>query len=363
MRIVFVTSLDRGGPIEHTLCLSGALAAEGADVGVVCADPAVTSRFASIGVQARHIPLRRSFDPSAARRIWRYARGADVVHAQDRRSGLWVRLGPRPRPGGIRVYTVHGLPDEYLPPPVGPSYAGLRATIAYRGLDAFLCRRGEAVIVPSRAVERLLVERLRFPPRKLAVIPGGVAPPPSSPVEPNGTLVGTVNTLEPVKGLDVFLRAAARLSDARPNLRFAIIGTGSAQDRLRALAESLGIAARVEFPGHLPKDQALERLSVFVLSSYMENCPMALLEAMAAGVPAVATRVGGVPEIAVDGTAQLVEPGDEAALAAGIDRLLDDPALRERQALAARERILRRFTAAESARATLALYEALLGPA
>jgi glycosyltransferase involved in cell wall biosynthesis len=284
-----------------------------------------------------------------------------VVHAQDRRSGLWVRLGPRPRAGGIRVYTVHGLPDAYLPPPVGPSRPGLRGTLAYRVLDAFLCRRADAVIVPSHAVEKLLVERLGFPARKLTVIPGGVVPPPSPPAKPNGTVVGTVNTLEPVKGLDVFLRAAAGLADARPNLRFAIVGTGSAEDGLRALARSLGIAERVEFPGYLPKDEALERLSVFVLTSYMENCPMALLEAMAAGVPVVATAVGGVPEIATDGTAQLVDAADEAALAAAIERLLDDPGLRERQAAAARERVLDRFTSAGSARATLGLYQRLLG--
>ena len=88
---------------------------------------------------------------------------------------------------------------------------------------------------------------------------------------------------------------------------------------------------------------------------------MALLEAMAAGVPAVATRVGGVPEIAVDGTAQLVDPGDDAALAAAIERLLVDRALRERQAVAARSRVLDRFTSATAAAATLALYERLLG--
>jgi glycosyltransferase involved in cell wall biosynthesis len=360
MRVVFVTSLERGGPVEHTLCLAGALSAEGVDVGVVCADEALTARFASVGVDARRIPLRRSFDPSAARRIWRYARGADVVHAQDRRSGLWVRLGSRPRAGGIRVYTVHGLPDEYLPPPVGPSRVGLRGALAYRVLDASLCRRADAVIVPSHAVERVLVERLHFPERKLMVIPGGVVPPASPPAKLNGMVVGTVNTLEPVKGLDVFLRAAAHLADARPNLHFAIVGTGSAEDGLRGLARSLGIAERVDFPGHLPKDEALERLSVFVLSSYMENCPMALLEAMAAGVPVVATAVGGVPEIAADGTAQLVDPADEIALAAAIERLLHDPGLRERQAIAARERVLDGFTAAGSARATLGVYERLL---
>jgi glycosyltransferase involved in cell wall biosynthesis len=361
VRVVFVTSLERGGPVEHTDCLARALTADGVDVGVVCANRAVAERIRSGGVEAVEIPLRRSFDPAAARRIWQYARGADVIHAEDRRSGLWVRLGSRPRSGGLRVYTVHGLPDEYLPPPVGPASPGVRAELAYRGLDRLLCRRADAVIVPSHAVETVLQERLRFPRRKLTVIPNGVSPPPSPLASPDGRLVGTVSTLEPVKGLDVFLRAAARLAANRPDLRFAVFGTGSVEGSLRALARSLDIEDRVEFPGHVAKEQALGRLSVFVLSSFMENSPMALLEAMAAGVPAVATRVGGVPEIAVEGTAQLVGPGDDAELGGAIGRLLDDRELGERQALAARERVLDRYTATRSAQATLAVYEKLLG--
>jgi glycosyltransferase involved in cell wall biosynthesis len=85
-----------------------------------------------------------------------------------------------------------------------------------------------------------------------------------------------------------------------------------------------------------------------------------LLEAMAAGVPAVATRVGGINEIATGDTAQLVPAGDDAALAEAIGRLLDDPQMRTRQARAARERVLARFTARDCGRATLELYRRLL---
>lgn len=360
MKVRFVTSLTRGGPIEHTLYLARAMARQGIEVGAVCAATSVAERFASAGIEARRIPLEHPLDASHARRIWRYTRGADVVHAQDRRSGLWVRLGPRPRKNGLRVYTVHGLPDQYLPPPVGPRHPGLRAQIAYRGLDAALCHRADAVIVPTRSVARLLVRRLRFPETKLAIIPGGVDPPPTVGQRREPEVVGTVTTIEPVKGLDVFLRAAKRLARDHQHLRFAAFGAGSAAAELRELARKLGIRERVDLPGEVPKDRALGHLDVFVLSSYMENCPMALLEAMAAGVPAVSTVVGGVPEIATDGTVQLVEPGNDAALAAAIQRLLEDPDLRERQAASARDRVLERFTAASSARSTLGLYEKLL---
>jgi glycosyltransferase involved in cell wall biosynthesis len=110
----------------------------------------------------------------------------------------------------------------------------------------------------------------------------------------------------------------------------------------------------------VPAAEALARLRVFVLCSHMENAPMALLEAMAAGIPAVATAVGGVPEIVTNGTAQLVPPGDDAALAAAIGRLLDDSELSRRQAEAGRRLVRERFAAGATADATLALYERLV---
>jgi glycosyltransferase involved in cell wall biosynthesis len=359
VRVRFVVAhLERGGPIEHTLQLAGAMAHDGVDVGAVCASGEILERFRAAGADATEIPLRSSWDGRRARQVWSYVRGSDVVHAQDRRSGLWVRLGPRPRPGGLRIYTVHGLPDEYLPLPGQRASPGARATLAYRGLDAALCRRADAIVVPSSAFAELLASRLGFPRRKLTVIPHGVDVP-KTPISP-GSLVGTVSLLEPVKGLDVFLRSAARLSRRRPELRFAIFGSGPEANRLASLARRLGIGERVEFPGYVPRSEALGRLAVFVVSSYVESGPLTLLEAMAAGIPVVATRVGGVPEIAAEGTAQLVPPGDDAALADAIARLLDDTGLRERQAWAARERVLAHYTPEACARATLDLYRRLL---
>ncbi|MFN2617716.1 MAG: glycosyltransferase, partial [Thermoleophilaceae bacterium] len=101
-------------------------------------------------------------------------------------------------------------------------------------------------------------------------------------------------------------------------------------------------------------------LRIFVSSSWMETFGLSLAEAMAAGVPAVATRVGGVAELADDESAQLVAPGDPDALAGAILRLLDEPGLAERQAAAARKRVAERFSASEAARRTLELYERLL---
>ena len=93
---------------------------------------------------------------------------------------------------------------------------------------------------------------------------------PERPVQP-GSEVGTMALLEPVKGLDVLLRAAARLHERRPELRFAIIGNGPERERLSGLADDLGIAGDVAFPGYVAKEDAFERLAVFVISSYLES--------------------------------------------------------------------------------------------
>jgi glycosyltransferase involved in cell wall biosynthesis len=357
VRVVLVSTLERGGPVEQGLLLAAGLAGRGVTVAMACATGEVAERAAAAGARSETIPLRRPLDARGMRAVRRFARGADVVHGLDRRAGLWARVAPPPRPCR-RVHTIHGLPDEYLPPPAGRARPGLRATLAYRVLDPLLARRADALIVPSRAVAGVLTSRLGFPAGRIHVIPNGVAP--AGAVPTSGDLVGTVSVLHPVKGLDVFLRAAARLAERRPELRFGLYGAGPEGPTLERLAASLGLDGRLEAPGHVPAAEALSRLRVFVLSSYMENAPMALLEAMAAGVPVVATAVGGVPEIVSEDTAQLVPPGDEAALAGAVARLLDDPELAREQAAAARRVVEERFPATANADATLALYERLL---
>jgi glycosyltransferase involved in cell wall biosynthesis len=351
MKVGLVSTLARGGPVEHTVTLAAGLAERGVDVRATCASADVAARLAAAGARATVIPLRHQLDAGGALRIRRALAGVDVVHAQDRRAGLWTRL--LPPAGAARVYTVHGLPEPYLPPPAGSVRPSLRARIAYRGVDALLARQADAVITVSHAVERELVTRLGWPAERITVIPNGVdlgAPP-----VPRGELVGTLTSFDPVKGLDVLLDAATAL----PQARLALFGEGDSA-ALRKRARSLGLDGRVSFPGHVRARDALARMAVFVLSSYMENAPLALLEAMAAGVPVVATRVGGVPELVPEGTGLLVPPGDPAALAAAIGRLLDDPELARAQAEAARQHAEAGGGAAAMVDRTLALYKGLL---
>jgi glycosyltransferase involved in cell wall biosynthesis len=358
MRVVLVTSLERGGPIEQSLLLARSLARSGSSVLVTCANRQLAERFEGEGVRAEVAPLRHQGDLLGAAHVWRLARGADVIHAHDRRAGLWVRIGPRPRRGGIRILTVHGTPEPYHPPPIGPERPGLRARLLYRGLDAKLCARVDIVIVPSRFVADDLVRRLGYPADKLVVVPNGIELPPFAPS--TGNLIGTLSLLEPIKGIDVFLRAVARLAPRHPDWRFVTFGSGSQAERLLALARELGIEDRVLRPGFVPTSQALASLRVFVLPSYRENAPMALLEAMAAGVPVVASSVAGVPEIADQEVAQMVPPGDPEALASAIEHVCADDALRDARVQAARRRVRESFTAERNAATVRSVYERLL---
>jgi glycosyltransferase involved in cell wall biosynthesis len=357
VRVVQVCTLERGGPLEQTLALSERLASRGHEVRVVCVNNAIAARFAAVGTRAIVIPFRPGADLRSARRLWPHMRAADVVHAQDRRAGLWTRVAPFPITSAL-IYTVHGLPDPYLPEPAGRRSPSMRDRLAYEGLDATLCRRTDAVIIPSQALAKTFRTRLRFPARMIWVVPNGV-PIPETALE-RGQEVGTLSLLEPVKDIGTFLRAAAQLVPQWPDLRFVVFGDGSQRDELQRAAADLGLSDRIAFPGFVDRAAALKQLAVLVLPSLVENAPMALLEAMAAGIPAVVSRAGGIPEMVGDDGALLVPPGDVQGFSTAIRRLLADSDLAARVAGAARARVQARFSADANVEATLRIYERAL---
>jgi glycosyltransferase involved in cell wall biosynthesis len=355
MKVALVTSLARGGPLEVALMSAGSLAATGVDVRAVCVDQAIAARFAERGATPHVVELRRPPDPRGVRALRRAVGEVDVIHSHDRRSGFWIRALPRPAGRAAPVHTIHGLPDAYLPPPAGPSRPGPLARARYHLLEGALARRSK-LITPSNAIAAALVARLGIPAGRLSVVPNAIDP--ATPCDGPHDAIGTLSVLEPVKGIDVFLRAAAVVCRDRPAQRVVVFGDGSAGPALRASARGLGLD--VEFAGMVPAPAALARLAVLAIPSHLENQPMALLEAMAAGVPVVASRVGGIAEAAPAGTAALVPPADPTVLAAAICRLLDDPDAARRQAAVARAHVDHHARPDLHAQRTLALYEQAL---
>lgn len=220
-------------------------------------------------------------------------------------------------------------------------------TEAFRRLAlATLYRFADRVVPNSRAMARQLVRVLGLPSAKVVPLPNPLdvdailarsrGPTHGRPEEV--PWVAAMGRMTPQKGFDLLFRAVARLGHP---CRVAVLGEGPDRSRLEALAAELGLGERVEFPGFLENPYPLlASATVFVLSSRYEGFPNALVEAMALGLPCVATRCPtGPEEIITDEVDGLLVPvEDPDALAAAIDRLLADPALRARLGEAAARR-------------------------
>jgi glycosyltransferase involved in cell wall biosynthesis len=167
--------------------------------------------------------------------------------------------------------------------------------------------------------------------------------------------------LSPEKGFAVLVDAAAEVCRADPSAGFAVFGEGTLRPELERHVARLGLAGRFVMPGfRTDLDALVPAADVVALPSFTEGLPNVALEAGAAGVPVVATAVGGTPEVIADGeTGYLVPPGDPAALAARLGELLRDPRLRRKMGEAGQRRMRERFTFAAQAAAYLKLFAAL----
>lgn len=173
--------------------------------------------------------------------------------------------------------------------------------------------------------------------------------------------IGYVARLSTEKNPELFVRAAARVHRECPAVRFVIVGDGPLRGGLAALAHGLGLEHALRFEGiRQDMPDVYATLDVLALTSWHEGTPLALLEAMASGVPVVATSVGGVPELVVVGTSGLLTPpGDDAALAHALLTLVRDAPLRARLGAGARTRVAHEFALSRQLDATAALLRGL----
>ncbi len=194
------------------------------------------------------------------------------------------------------------------------------------------------------------------PPEKwdrLHIIHCGVDPALFKPVEHTGkgTRLLTVGRMASVKGMPVLLDAIKQLHIEHPDLTLTVVGDGPERKAFEQHAETLGISSAVNFVGYQSQAQVRERLSetdVFVLPSFAEGVPVVLMEAMAAGVPPVTTRIAGVAELIDNGASGLlVPPGDGASLAEAISSLLNDPDKRSAFGRVGREKVSNEFNIAK----------------
>jgi len=211
--------------------------------------------------------------------------------------------------------------------------------------QAYRC--AHAVVANSSAAKAQL-EHEGVPADRIHVVPNGIAAEmftAHTGVRPVRSVV-TVANLRREKGHDVLLRAAAMLAPSNPELSFTIAGDGPRAGELREMAGRLGVADRVRFTGHVEDVPALlARGDAFVLPSLSEAFPNAAIEAMAAGLPVVASAVGGLLDLVDHGrTGLLVPPSDPGSLARAIASLVEDPARAARLGAAAREEVTTRYS-------------------
>jgi len=235
-----------------------------------------------------------------------------------------------------------------------------------RVLLRLLARRASTVVCVADEVASYLEGVVGVPRGKLQVLRNGVDTElfrPGLADEPlwSGPVVGTVGRLDPLKDHLTLLRAFRLLVERVPNIKLVIVGDGPLRGELEAASRGLGIGDKVAFLGRRSDIARLLRgMHVFVLSSVKEGLPLALLEAMASGIPVVATNVGGVPQVVQDGhTGILCPPGEPFELAQSINQLILDEELRRRVAANARSLVEHSY----SLRAMLSGYESLYAAA
>lgn len=328
-KIAFVLTQDRGGPVDLTVALAKELSARDDAEVVVLGPPPVTSA-GELGELHRVVEVSSKTDLQGMRRLRSALReeDADVVHAQDRRSALAV-VGLRQSAPVVATY--HGVPEA-----VPGDWAGGRAgaprpparDLAVLTADAAVARRVQLSVAPSQAIADFMSRRLRAPRARLVVVPNGVPLPPAVDLPEQVHQCLFVGLLVPRKAADVLLDAFALVAPERPLARLRIVGDGPERARLELRAQQPDLAGRVEFSGYRTDvpDQ-LRRAHVFVLPSHNENQPLALLEAMGAGLACIATGVGGVADVLVEGAGTVVPPGEVPALAAALARVLEEPGL------------------------------------
>lgn len=289
----------------------------------------------------------------------------DILHAHGYKENFVAAWVSRLSDVAHVVRTQHGAPEPYT----GWKRAKQMLTEA---LDRFTTRYvTDRVICVSRGLARGM--RHYAAPQQLLTVHNGIevesVQSSFSPAEARRRLglpetaevVGTAGRLVPVKRLDIFLQAARWLAHARPETRFVIAGSGPEEARLRELADSMGLAGRVAFPGHRDDvHDVLRAMDIFVISSDHEGLPMVLLEAMALGVPVVSRAVGGIPEVIEDGkSGLLVGTAQPEALAVRCAALLADPGEREHIKALAKARVAAEFSAQRAADAVSRLYATL----
>lgn len=346
MKVVFLLTQDRGGPVDLTVGLANELAGRPNGPEIAVLGPPPVSCAGEPWSLLHPVQVRSKIDTRGFAAVAKILEkvAPDIIHAQDRRAGLVSAVVGGNSPV---LLTFHGVPDNAAGRWVGggplqgrrPGLSGGSRLLA----DALVARRLGYTVAPSQAIAEFLRRELRVPADRLRVLHNGVALPPSQKLVSHVRVLATAGSFAPSKATPSLVQAFKAVAATRTDLRLVMLGDGADRQRCEDLAR--GFRGQVEFTGYRTDVAVqLRRADAFVLPSLNENMPLALLQAMAVGLPCIATDVGGVREMLEAGAGILVPPGNVKALSAAMEQLIAEPRLAAALGAAARKRVEERFS-------------------
>jgi glycosyltransferase involved in cell wall biosynthesis len=371
LKIVHVVRSPIGGIFRHIIDLVDAQTRAGHEVGIIC-DSTTGGRFEEeviaavsprLSLGTARFPMRRSValsDFAAVRRVLEHLGNIvpDVLHCHGAKGGAYGRLIAawlgRRRPVAS-IYAPHGGSLHY-------DENSLEGMFYFR-IERMLERVTDALIHVSAYEAEVYREKIGIPRCRSAIIRNGLRDSEFTPITTKNDARDLLflGMLRDLKGVDVFLEAIAKLEAAYGRkLSAHVVGQAEEPGHYEALATNLGIADRIAFSDPIPAREAFATARMIVVPSRAESMPYVVLEAIAAGMPIIATDVGGVPEIFGPAAGALVPPGDAAALAAAIDAALADPRRTDAEAAARRAWLHPRFNISTMQNKVEALYRLML---
>jgi glycosyltransferase involved in cell wall biosynthesis len=366
LKILHILRAPLGGLFRHVLDVAHGQSQRGHRVGLIVdsttggarAEAILADLAPSLELGLERTAIGRELGPSdlpALRLISRRVKllAPDVLHGHGAKGAALARLALS-APQAIRVYTPHGGSLVYRPGTFIGSF--------YRSLEWLLKWRTDLFLFESSYAASLFRTQMGRPPAMVRVVHNGVGDAEFAPValRADAADIVCVGELRPVKAIDVLIEALALLKRSGRRVSAAIAGEGPESAPLKAQAQRLEVTDQVRFIGYCLAREAFALGRMLVIPSRAESLPYVVLEAAAAGVPIIATAVGGVPEIFGPQADALIPPEDVAALAGAIAATLDDPAQTHRVAAAVRTRVRGEFSSTTMVEAGLAAYREAL---
>jgi len=366
LKILHILRAPLGGLFRHVVDLVQGQAARGHRVGLILdsttggerAEAVLDHLTPYLALGYERVPIPRELSPRdihALRRVVRRIEmlAPDVLHGHGAKGAGLTRLVPNVG-NAIRAYTPHGGSLVYCPGTLNGGF--------YRSLERVLNWRTDLFLFESSYVADLFRAKIGRPRAMVRIVRNGIGQAEFEPVtiKSDATDIVCVGELRPVKAIDVLIEALAILKQSGRRVTATIVGEGPEETKLKAQACQFGLGDAVRFVGYQPAREAFAMGRMLVIPSRAESLPYIVLEAAAAGMPIIATEVGGVPEIFGPQAVHLIAPDDIAALVGAMRDALTNPAQAHSVAQEVRARVRAEFSVDTMVEGGLAAYREAL---